>query len=490
MRYVLPALALLLLAACGDSPTRPPSGPPGITFVTSQTTSDTIRAIVPLVVEVRDADGQLQAGASVLFEAGGSLRLGLVGDPDNYARQATVLTGPDGRAQVQVRLGTTLQEADVTVAVTGQQTVTARFRVLPGAPFLLVATPGDSMVYPGSEYPVTGAARDLWGHMVPAAVTFTAGNAHVSVANGVVRAESVGRGFLIARSGNAVDTLWVSVVPRGVLAARPGLGPDAGTLVVFNTDGSGYRVLREGTGADAPRIRGVFPTWNGDGSELVYLSGSRIMATDAAGAVRVVWDGTAAPLDPEQPPQVSSDGWIYFGVGPNARAARTFWRVRTDGTGAGPVSAEVQGRIDTHPSPSATGDAVVYQTNRLTSSTNNMSLRVVSTATGVVRALDVPGITPRWSPTGEWIAYRVSAFDNRLRVMRSDGTGIRPVGAELGAYPVFSWSRDGVWLAISDNQPTGQGSVMDGVSLVNVATGERLPLRMPAQDMGQPAWKP
>lgn len=485
MRYVLPALALLLLAACGDPPTRPPSGPPGITFVTRQITSDTADAIVPLVVEVRDSEGQLEAGASVVFNATNQLFLGLVGDPDNYTRQATVLTGSDGRAEVRVRLGRALREADVTVSVAGLASVVAGYRVLAGAPARLVLTPEDSMVYAGNGYPVAGAARDRHGNPLPDPVTFTAGNAHVSVANGTVRGESVGRGFLLARTGTTVDTLWVSVVPRGVLAARVA----GGALVVFNTDGSGYRVLREGAGPDGPRIGGGYFTWNQDGSELVYLSDGRIMATDGAGAVRQVWDATAAPLDGGQPPQVSSDGWIYFGVGPNARAGRTFWRVRPDGTGAGLVSAEVNGRIDMWPSPSGRGDEVVYQTNRITMSYTNMSLRVVSTATGVVRAMDVPGITPRWSPTGEWIAYRVADDDNRLRVMRPDGTGIRPVGAELGAYPAFSWSSDGVWLAISGNQPNRFGGLQIGLFLVNVATGEQLPLRL-SEHIGQPAWKP
>ena len=61
------ALAVALLAACGDGATKPPPAEPGIHFVAGAAATDTVGAVAAqaLVVEVRRSDGRPAAGEVV-----------------------------------------------------------------------------------------------------------------------------------------------------------------------------------------------------------------------------------------------------------------------------------------------------------------------------------------------------------------------------------------------------------------------------------------
>lgn len=71
-----------------------------------------------------------------------------------------------------------------------------------------------------------------------------------------------------------------------------------------------------------------------------------------------------------------------------------------------------------------------------------------------------------------------------IRLMRADGT---PVGGRLGpaeyVYITFSWSPDGRWL-IADR--TGSGIT----DLIEVATGQVLPVMSLHARLWDPVWKP
>lgn len=102
-----------------------------------------------------------------------------------------------------------------------------------------------------------------------------------------------------------------------------------------------------------------------------------------------------------------------------------------------------------------------------------------------------------WSPTGEWIAYtyywgdissgdRVIFIADRVALVRPDGSD-HPVVA--GAAGVFggggvNWSSDGEWLVAMSPYPDLR------VKLIDVATGQNIPLNGSTRGHYQPAWRP
>jgi Tol biopolymer transport system component len=479
--------AAAVASGCDTNPAGSKPGEPGIRFVAGHTGTDSVDAVLAqtLVVEVRDGEGRLAAGITVAFD--GTPNAAVAGPGQGWQYRTNMLTDGQGRAFTRVRLGTAVGEAAVAVIVGGLPfTDTARYTVTAGQPAKVAAAPRDSAVWVARAYTLRAAVTDRHGNPRPEAPTYTAGTANVSVSGGAVRGEAVGRGYVLARYGTFTDTAWVSVVPPGLLAAYGG-----GRIVALNTDGSEYRVLLE----QLPPVggagygEGMHPSWAPQGGDLAYLDGSRLMLRKASGETRVVVSG-GEPVHVGFTPQWSPDGaWIYFSRGWQGNQL-TSWRVRPDGTGLQQVSPLEDWGMETMPSPDPTGDRVAYQTNRVTNSPIEFTLRTRRLSTGAVSAIDVPGQFPHWSPTGEWIAYILNdPYNPLLRLVRPDGSGGHLIGggSGIGAHPAFSWSADGQWLVISGNLPRPGDPFAVGLSLVNVATGEVLPLRF-GPSVVQPSW--
>ena len=188
---------------------------------------------------------------------------------------------------------------------------------------------------------------------------------------------------------------------------------------------------------------------------------SRLFVLDLSDASerRLLGSGASALLDYEEMPRFSADGrWIYFGGRERATQRWVAWRVRPNGTQAGPVSTQFPASgADSHqllPSPSSAGDRLVY-------SNYDGMLNVFDLGSRQITPLDVFGAGSRWSPSDDWIAY-----DNgggRLMLIRPDGSDVyEPApGAEFG--PSFDWLGDDVHIV---------GTTDDGVGvLVNVNVG-------------------
>ena len=96
------------------------------------------------------------------------------------------------------------------------------------------------------------------------------------------------------------------------------------------------------------------------------------------------------------------------------------------------------------------------------------------------------GTSPRWSPTGDVIAYVVTllseGYSGELRAIRLDGTGDRRLapGTFLGTY---DWSPDGKYI-VAEQADYG------GIAIIEVATGTLVQVTPHSPLLGQPAWKP
>ena len=488
----LPLFALLVSsAACGgsgDGPAAPTVQPPSVRVVAGDGVTDTVMSapVQALVVEVRDSLGKPVRGALVRFSA-------LPSDPPRMygvAMYVCPLTQPvcgvdgpfgyggglstfavdssneSGHASALVRLGSIAGPAKVLVTVPelGIQD-TARFTVLAGAPARVVATVRDTAIFVDRSYPVRAAVTDRYGNPRGEAVAYTS-DPLVSVSStGTVRGVTVGRGRVIASAGTGADTVMVSVVPMGHLAAYRTYGPNPAALVEFDLDGSNYKV-RAALSGQSPALT----SWLANGDVLYQDAqggnGTRLFhATPAGVATRLVPDEATTTQYSAQPARAGE--YVYF-FGSDANGSGIF-RVRNDGTGVEPL---VAARGGAQPAPSPDGTRVAF--------VRFNQLFVLDVATGVATSLQQFGSFPRWSPTGNRIAYLSSDYGGAIVVVNADGTGARTVSGF--SYSIWiDWSPDGEWIVAG----------RDGrLVLVRASSGEELPLRLPVPDSHfQPSWR-
>ena len=363
--------------------------------------------------------------------------------------------------------------------------------VEPGPAFAIRTEPAeDTAVYVGASFTLDAYVIDSYSKRRGDAVALRAMTDHIVINGRTIVGQRVGFTGVVLTAGVLADTIRVSVVPRGTLAVFAQRRQLSDTLAVrlLNLDGSGQQRIAfetppgnygtvEPVGSDMP------PSWHPTGGRVVYHQGQekRLFAVDVPGTSRPLSPGAVSEVC--RYPVFSPTGdWIYCDRADDSGSGE-LWRVRPDGTGLEKLPAATQPTVDSRPDLSPDGAFVAYTASRPMTE-GNPRVHVRSVATGARTLVDVHGTNPRWSPDGTMIAF-VSTFEfccytGELRVVNADGTGERVVAS--GAYePGVAWSPDGMYIvAVSHTHE---------LNLINVATGERMPIPTDRW-LRFPAWRP
>jgi hypothetical protein len=483
------------LGGCGEGFIGPSTGQCRVRVVVGSVT-DTILAQPPqpFVLEVRDHHGHLVNGRTVALQAlnGGLSAMAFAppGAVDGYGWFLQQNTDEVGRLSFQTRFAAQAGQSRVVVSV-GTDSATLVFTILPGGPFRIVATPADTAIYAGQTYSITAKVFDRGGGAMADPVAFTSRRPQVALvsASGVVTTAAPGREYVVLTSGNARDSVGVSVVPHGVLAAevRPYQSGILPLLYMFELDGSHFRQIGGDSVLYSPRAPYFLPS-----GDRIVLNGRRSSATevgvfamDTTGRMTAL-AGLTPTLPGAQDPQPSRDGaWVYFAARLGYQAG-AIWRVHADGTGVAQVGLPWQytpSYGDVSPSPDGTRLAVSAQTS------TGSALAILDLRTGALSSVPGLALRLRWSP----VADEIAVLDERgLRVMRPDGTLLLgPIQAShtLNATDgQIDWSPDGVWLVVCTN---GGYSGSRQLALIRRGDGDVLPLPYTASRyLCGATWKP
>ena len=467
--------------ACGN-----PNGlHSGLNIVSGPNLSDTVGSILkpPLTVQLVDGNLQPLSGQTVYFNTGGPLLVAPLDQPGSGINRMGLTTDASGQAAVLVELLTAAGPGKVVVVAPNGQSVALDYTVLPGAPAHVRADPSDTVLYVGGSETFRPFITDAYGDRrsdMPSYQYQTLSGALVISAPGQATGAAIGRGSVAVSALGFTDTVWASVVPTGRLAAQYRSQEVDGPIVVMKLDGSTVDTI---------------PGSNPAGRSLDWsaLSGTFVLDVDFP-AILVSMDMTGhtrrvvtdALMRSEFYPRYSHDGsYIYFSGVDSLSNCWGVWRVRPDGTAlehmvadtvdCGPYVYQAGPSPDYRSSPSPDGTRLVYVGGDNIPYVGG-TLRMHTLTTGADTSLGVVGDVPRWSPTGEWIAYDSLGT---LMLIHPDGTGHHALLC-CGSWPAVAWSPDAQWLVY--NNP-------DRLELVQVATGLKLPLATTI-GLADPTWQP
>lgn len=504
------AVFAALAAACDDVAAPEDSGSILLSFGKTADTIDTVgeRPVQLIVVgggglplghtwvdlhnKIDDLGNEISDGPKV-YATGGTLYTtneGRIGSGE------AVRTNGSGVASVYLRIGREAGTGYIK-AVYGEYRDSVEFDALPGAAVGLGAIPADTAVLVGADYPLTVVEIDRWGNHLPTpalGATAVSSEPGVAILDGsTVAARSAGRATIELSSAALSGHAQVSVVPdfllaNGTINSRyvPTVAPSL--------------VAADGSPADPiDGVAGSCPAWHPDGDRLLF-NGLRL----------VTLTGVQTPLATGNPGLIpgcgrfSADGqWVYFDgrLSTDTATASQVWRVRPDGTGLEQITYPATGSQAWSASPSPDGSQIVFIAG-VPHGSGDLVVHTLATGAQDTIMRDMHLSRAAWSPIGEWIAYsyywgdmqsagRTLFWSDRVALVRPDGTHHPVLAGTAGTlHPsVFgnggvNWSPDGNWLVGMSPYPDLR------VKLIDVATGQSIPLNSATRGFYQPAWQP
>src|SRR5579862_8737688 len=477
------------LAIGGVSCSSSPSGPKAaakITVVSGAAQADTIQAqlTAPLVVQVTGTNAAAVPSAAITFTTlgptGSDSAAALVKAPSGGAFSTSLsgTTDANGQASAAVAFGLSAGAAHIAISVPSLNLVdTVAFTVNPGKAISTIVGPADTAIYLAGHATLHAIGVDRHGNVASTPISVTNQTGPLSLNGAPVTASAYGRGTVSFTVNSTPYLSTITVVPQARIVAGGANG-----LVIFNTDGSGYRTFGSANTSD--------PKFAASGSSLAvdqwpFVTTPLAFTADTLnGLLTSLVPTLASSTTGELFPQFSRDGqWIYFGYY-DLSGKKRLWHVHPDGSGASQVPAsDSAGYISINPSPSPDGTQLVYVRDQ---GGGNTFLRTVTIATGAVNAIDIPGHSPTWGPIGGSVAFLRPSCDctyGPLFIMNSDGSNPHAVnGGAINYTFTIDWSTDGQWIVAAEN-PTGT------IDIINASSGVTLPLDFTTGLRG-PTWHP
>ncbi|UYU18143.1 MULTISPECIES: LpqB family beta-propeller domain-containing protein [Methanoculleus] len=235
-------------------------------------------------------------------------------------------------------------------------------------------------------------------------------------------------------------------------------------LWTMNPDGTGrVRLTEGGRIVPIPGLSGYGADWNTDGKRIVYTS---CLFDDAAiqevnlSAIRTEADIWIMDADGGNKKQLTTDGdarlplWQPQGDRiaylADRSGNREIWTMQSDGTGKTQVTFS-EGSVSEY-SWSPDGTRIAYVVASPPGTLPEFSLRIINSDGSGSEQLTTGNrdTSPVWSPDGTRIAFRSESRDRALWVMKSDGSGLAPLGPDNPAYMMQQWSPDGRTIVVSD----------------------------------------
>ena len=480
---------LLAAMACSSSSsgTAPAAPPPAtktvatLRIIAGAGTTDTVDAqpAQALVVEVRDTLGQLATGATVRFT--GIVASPLIGygvemsvgelTSSSYGPFASVTADAQGRAYVVVKYGPKAGPARLAITVPAFGLAdSARYTVLPGGAAGWTFIPRDTAVVVGSNAVFSSHPLDRYGNPLPQSLPIVAVGQGIAVTGtGTVSTTAIGRFHLASRiSATQTDTVSLSVVPTGTLAAYGTIPPGGDGLFITGFDGSGLRRV-----AFVSSDWGAPPAWTPDGNALIFVSGPGSVAPGSTllsyplsgGSAFPVLANSLTPSDQSWPVFSSTGGRLYFDAYPTLGLRQVFEAGASVGVDPPTVLPGIATITAIRPSPSPDGSRVA-----VVDATGASVVRIIDVQSGALLPFSVAGHTPRYSPNGNLIAF-TTQYGGPLRVMNADGSNIHTVSPPGTAYSElgYDWSPDGRYLL-------AYNVVSSRLDLIDVSAQTAIPL--------------
>jgi hypothetical protein len=495
------ALAAGLGSGACSSPGNPvePRARAVIRVVTPINAQDTVQTRFPLSLEVTLADGSPAAAWILEFRGLPRDEPGIPASdvsvyalqpgadpftPEDYLDWSTGGTNTQGQARIWIQLGPRPGKARLEIRAQDGTRDTVHFVLLPGKASGARIFQSDTALYVGRSLPMNTSVVDRLGNPRNEPVTLSTLTPDVTLSGSIATAVSYGLSGVVATAGTGSDTVRISVVPQGTLAAA---SPDG--VYMFGLDGTGLRLV-----ILAEHLALNWAMWSPDGREIVAGAKTGLeLLTVSNGSVRNVGAGAAGEyLGAKWAPQYSPDGqWIYFtgtAVSPDSRPPPQLLRVRPNDSQLGPVPGipDISAR---YPAPSPDGVHLLYASSYDSADVIlEGPAKILNLQTGAVATIGFPVHAPRWSPAGNQIAY-LDYFDSHdergsLKVMDPQGTGVKTLGAATSRYWYgMDWSPDGQWIVIANRNT-------QDLDLIHAASGQVIPLPAYTRYMRSPTWKP
>ncbi len=226
-------------------------------------------------------------------------------------------------------------------------------------------------------------------------------------------------------TGHAGTISYIAANGRILFRSPDKLEPHDDEIFSVNLDGSGLKQLTNNLASD------MFGSWSSDLSRIAFITDrdgrSKLYLMNADGSQQVSLSQSLNTIEGARPPSWSPDDqWVVFNA--NSDSDNEIYRIHPDGTGLGKLTDNKFN--DFNPSYSPDGKYIAFISNR-TGSRDQLDNRIFIMKADGSEQHQVGNISPihgslSWSPQGEQITFNAfSTYVVEIFTMQTDGSHLR-----------------------------------------------------------------